>query len=148
MNDDAPVTYESLKKFFFVILNAQFDVNTIAQEERPAKLLESYEAKGPRAAMKVLRTDVSVMVVPLATMPAEQVKQISAKLLEIGAPSISMVKAWLRKGNVSIFERRKIVSDDEFQRLSTLLDTGDLNDQEAALVQSMVDAYEFGQHQT
>lgn len=45
------ITYESLEKFFFIILNAQFDIGDLTHEMWTEKLLENYEAQGARTEM-------------------------------------------------------------------------------------------------
>jgi hypothetical protein len=135
------MTYEALKKFFNVILHAQIDVSRLPADARPDALLRVHEAKGLRTAMRVLRSDLAILMVPLETMPREQLQAISDKLAKEGAPSIGMVKAWMNRKNAPVFERGYIVSDDEFYRLSALVDQ--LDGEEEKLVRSLLDKYEF-----
>ena len=135
------MTYDSLKKFFLIILEAQGDLSILPPEKRPAAVLEMYEAKGLRTAMRVLRSDLAILMVPLQTMPPEKMAEINDKLAKEGAPSIAMVKAWMNRKNSPVFERGYIVSDDEFYRLGALVDQ--LDGEEERLVRSLLDKYEF-----
>lgn len=135
------MTYDSLKKFFLIILEAQGDLSILPPEKRPAAVLEMYEAKGLRTAMRVLKSDLAILMVPLETMPPEKMAEINVKLAEEGAPSIAMVKAWMNRKNSPVFERGYIVSDDEFYRLGALVDQ--LDGEEERLVRSLLDKYEF-----
>lgn len=146
MNAESTITYESLKKFLLVILNAQVDLSRIPAEEQPEALLKVQEAKGESAALRTLRSDLAILIVPLARMPAEKLASVYAQLELVGAPSISMIKSWLSKQNAVVFQREAIASDDEFRRLGAILDGGGgLNDREALTIQAMMDRYEFGE---
>ena len=144
MNHKNPYSYESLKGFFAISVDVLFNLAALKPEDHPCALLAAQEAVSDAKAMKSLRLGISDILAMLRHADGQQVAALSDRLLNEGAPSIDAVRAWAAKKTGSILSRGRIVSEDEFHQMRNLLDSSRFTGAEAAIIQRMLDVFEFG----
>ncbi|QWT20269.1 hypothetical protein KPL74_21320 [Bacillus sp. NP157] len=145
MTDRPVVTYESLKLFFATIFNATARPSVVTEDNHPIIILEREEAvRSKTSLMPELKQATSDFLIDVAALSPERRAALDRDLAAAGAPSVSVVRAWLSRKTGAVLKRGRIASDEEFQLVRNLLDERGLGEDEAAVVQALLDAYEFG----